>query len=128
MEVPGLDLPAAVRILDTYDSLQKTTNALIENDFNVIGQIAKQPVTQTSSGYRSILSNQGRICTRCGYMHDSFRICPAKEQLCNFAFVLIILRKCASKRIGGRQAANTLTSKISEPRRSIGSNSIASRQ
>ena len=71
MEVPDLDLPAAVRILDTYDLLQKTTNALTENDFNAIGRIAKQPVTQTSSGYRSTLSNQGQICTRCGYMHDS---------------------------------------------------------
>ena len=41
IEVPDLDLPAAVRILDTYDSLQKTTNALTENDFNAIGRIAK---------------------------------------------------------------------------------------
>ena len=70
MKVPDLDLPAAVRILDIYDSLQKTINALTENDFNAIGRIAKQPVpvTQTSSGYRLTLSNQGRICTRCGYM------------------------------------------------------------
>ena len=45
MEVPHLNLPAALRILDTYDSLQKTTNALPENDFNAIGRIAKQPVT-----------------------------------------------------------------------------------
>ena len=57
MEVPDLDLPAAVRIVDTYDSLQKTTNALTENDFNAIGRIAKQPVTQISSGYRSTLLN-----------------------------------------------------------------------
>ena len=84
MEVPNLDLPAAVRVLETYDSLQKTTNALTENDFNAIGRTAKQPVTQTSSGYRSTLSNQGRICTRCGYMHDSLRKCPAEGQLCNF--------------------------------------------
>ena len=27
MKVPDLDLPAAVRILETYDSLQKITNA-----------------------------------------------------------------------------------------------------
>ena len=35
MEVPDLDLdlPAAVRILETYNSLQKTTNALTENDY-----------------------------------------------------------------------------------------------
>ena len=57
MEVPDLDLPAAVRILDTYDSLQKTTNALTENDFNAIGRVAKQPLTQTSNGYRSTLLN-----------------------------------------------------------------------
>ena len=73
MEVPDLDLPAAVRILDTYDSLQKTTNALTEIYFNAMGGIAKQLVKQTSSGYRSTLSNQGRIYTRCGYMHDSLR-------------------------------------------------------
>ena len=71
MEVLDLDLPAAVRILDTYDLLQKTTIALTENDFDAIGRFAKQPVTQTSSGYRSTLSHQGRMCTRCGYMHDS---------------------------------------------------------
>ena len=64
MEVPDLDLSAAVRIIKTYDSLQKTTNALTKNDFNAIGRIAKQSVTQTSSGYRSTLSNQVRICTR----------------------------------------------------------------
>ena len=34
MEVSDLDLPVAVRILDTYDLLQKTTNSLTENDFN----------------------------------------------------------------------------------------------
>ena len=73
MEVPDLDLPAAMKILNTYDSLQKTTNALTENDFNAIGRIAKQPVTKTST-----LSNQGRIYTHCGYMHDSLRKCPAK--------------------------------------------------
>ena len=52
MEVPELDFPAPVQILDTYDSLQKTINALTENDFNAIGRIAKPLATQTSSGYQ----------------------------------------------------------------------------
>ena len=59
MEVPDLDLPAAVRILETYNSLLKTNNALTENDFNAIGRIAKQSVAQPSSGYRSTLLDQG---------------------------------------------------------------------
>ena len=113
MEVPDLDLPTAVRILDTYDSLQKTTNALTENDFNAIERIAKQPVTQTSSGYRSTLSNQGRICTRCGYMHDSLRKCPAKEQLCNFCRRVGHFEKMCFKK-NRRPTANTLTSKINK--------------
>ena len=58
MEVPESDLPVAMRIFETYDSLQKTTKALTENGFNAIGRIAKQSVKQTSSGYRSTLLNQ----------------------------------------------------------------------
>ena len=73
IEVPDLDLPAAVRTLETYDSLQKTTNALTENDFNAIGRIAKQFVTQTLSGYRSTLSNQGQICTRCLLISQNYQ-------------------------------------------------------
>ena len=42
MEVPDLDLPAAVRILDTYDSLQKTTNALTENNFKAKRDMQQQ--------------------------------------------------------------------------------------
>ena len=113
MEVPDLDLPAAVRILDTYDSLQKTINALTENDFNAIKRIAKQPVTQTSSGYRSTLSNQGRICTRCGYMHDSLPKCPAKQQLCNFCRRVGHFEKLCFKK-NRRPTTNTLTSKINK--------------
>ena len=101
MEVPDLDLPAAVRILDTYDSLQKT---LTENNFNAIGRIAKQTVTQISSGYRSTLSNQGLI-----FIHAAVTcMIPCvnvlrKDNFVIFAVVLVILRKCALKRIGGRQ-------------------------
>ena len=113
MEVPDLDLPAAVRILDTYDSLQKTTNALTENDFNAIEQIAKQPVTQTSSSYRSTLSNQERICTRCGYIHGSLRTCPAKGQRCNFCRRVGHFEKMCFKK-NRRPTANTFPSKISE--------------
>ena len=54
------------------------------NEFNAIGRIAKQPLTQTLSRYRSTLLNRDRICTRCGYTHDSLRKCSAKGQLCNF--------------------------------------------
>ena len=103
MEVPDLDLPAAMQILDTYDSLQKTTNALTENDFNAIGRIAKQPVTQTSSVHRSTLS------IRVEYVHAAVTcMIPCvnvlrKDNFIVFAVVLVILRKCASKRIGGRQ-------------------------
>ena len=113
MEVPDLDLPAAVQILETYDSLQKTTDALNENDFNAIGRVAKQPVTQTSNGYRSTLSNQGRICTRCGYMHDFLRKCPAKGQLCNLCRHIGRFEKMCFKK-NRRPTANSLTSKISE--------------
>ena len=113
MEVPDLDLPAAVRILDTYDLLQKTIIALTKNNFNAIGRIAKQPVTQASSGYRSTLSNQGRICTRCGYMYDFLPKCPAKGQHFNFCrCVGHFVKMCFKKK--RRPTANTLTSKISE--------------
>ena len=112
IEVPELDLRASVRILDTYDSLQKTTNAFNEIDFNAIGRIAKQPVTQTLSGYQSTLLNQGRICTRCGSMHDSLRKCPAKGQLCNFCRLGHFEKTCFKK--NRRPTATTLTSKISE--------------
>ena len=113
MEVPDLDLPAAVRIVNTYDSLQKTTNALTENNFNAIGRMAKQSVTKTSSGYPSALSNQVRICTRCDYMYDSLRICPAKGQLCNFSRRAGHFEKMCFKK-NRRLTANNLTSKISE--------------
>ena len=113
MEVPDLDLPAAVRILDIYDSLQKTTNTLTENDFNAIGRIAKQPVTQTSSGYRSTLSNPDRICTCCSYMHDSLHKCPAKGQLYNFCCRVGHFEKMCFKK-NQRPTANIFPSKISE--------------
>ena len=95
------------------DALQKTTNALTENAFNAIGLIAKQPVTQTSSGHRSTLSNQGRICTRCGYMHASLRKCSAEGQLCNFCRRVGHFEKMCFKK-NRRPTANPLTSKISE--------------
>ena len=113
MEVPDLDLLAAVQILETYDSLQKTTNALIENDFNAIGQIAKQAVAQSSNGYRSTLSNQGRMCTRCDYMHDSLRKCLAEGQLCNFCRRAGHFEKMCFKK-NRTPTANVLTSKINE--------------
>ena len=102
-----------MRILETYDSLQKNYQRLTENDFNAIGRTAKQPVTQTSSGYRSTLSNQGRICTRCGYMHDSLRKCPAKGQLCDFCRRVGHFEKMCFKK-NRRPTANPLTTKISE--------------
>ena len=119
MEVPDLDLPADMRILDTYDSLQKTTNALTKNDFNAIGRIAKQPVTQTSSDYRSTLLHQSRICTRLGYMHDSLRKCSAKGQLCNFCRRAGHFEKMCFKK-NRRPTANTFPSKISEAEAHLG--------
>ena len=81
----------------------KTTNALTENDFNAIGRITKQRVTQTSSDYRSTLSNH----VECVHAAVTCMI-PCvnvlrKDKFVIFALVLVILRKCASKRIGGRQ-------------------------
>ena len=98
---------------------KKTTNSSTINDFNAIGRIAKQSVTQTSNGYQSTLLNQSRMCTRCGCVHDSLRKCPAEGQLRNFCRrVGHFVKMCFKK--NRRPTANTLTSKINKAEAQLG--------
>ena len=85
----------------------------------LLRRIAKQSVTQTSSGYQTTLSNQGRISTRCGYMHDSLRKCPAEGKLCNFCRLVGHFEKMCFEK-NRRPTATFLTSKINEAEAQLG--------
>ena len=107
--MPDLYLPAMVQILEYYSFLQKTANALAENDFNAIGRIAKQSLPQHSSNYRSTLSNKCRIVHAA--VTCMISCVNAEGQLYTFCHSVGHLEKmCYIK--NRRRTAKFLTSKI----------------
>ena len=117
--MPHLYLPAAVQIVEYHDSLQKATNALAENDFNAIGQIAKQqwhniPVIIDQLYQISVEFVHAAVTSIISCVNVL-----QKDNFVSFAIVLDIMKKCAVEK-NLRPTAKFLASKINEAEAQLG--------
>ena len=125
IEETDLTLASAIRIMETYESLQKTADIFTETTGPTV-QYVKRTKSQTLDSktqsapspptYLKPTRPTVRICRRCGYNHSPDNRCPAEGKYCNFCHGIgHFERVCFKKLRQSKPTTNLITSDTVEP-------------
>ena len=125
IEETDLTLASAIRITETYESLQKTADIFTETTGPTVQYVkrTKSPTldskTQSAPNpptYLKPTKPTVRICRRCGYNHSPDHRCPAEGKHCNFCHGIGHFERVFFKKLRqSKSTTNLITLNTVEP-------------